>query len=57
MRKPKIVAACALLALAGCAAQTQTVARPEGLPDAPGLQAAPDEPGAWTYVAPGRAAR
>jgi hypothetical protein len=42
-----------LLALAGCAAQTQTVDRPQGLPAAPGLRAAPDEPGAWTYIAPG----
>jgi hypothetical protein len=42
-----------LLALAGCAAQTQTVERPRGLPDAPGLRAAADEPGAWTYLAPG----
>jgi hypothetical protein len=31
-----------LLALAGCAAQTQTVDRPQGLPAAPGLRAAPD---------------
>jgi Protein of unknown function (DUF3313) len=48
-----IAAGCALLALAGCTAQTQTVDRPQGLADAPGLRAAPDEPGAWTYVAPG----
>ena len=46
-------AVCILIALAGCTAQTQTVERPQGLADAPGLQAAPDEPGAWTYVAPG----
>ena len=42
----KMAVGCALLTLAGCAAQTQTVERPQGLPDAPGLQAAPDEPGA-----------
>ena len=53
MDKPTIMVACVLLALAGCTAQTQEVASPQGLPDAPGLRAAPDEPGAWTYIAPG----
>jgi hypothetical protein len=47
------MAAATLLALAGCTAQTQTVERPEGLADAPGLQASLEEPGAWTYIAPG----
>ena len=49
----RLAAGCALLTLLGCTAQTQTVERPQGLADAPGLQAAPDEPGAWTYIAPG----
>ena len=53
MIRMRMAAACALLALAGCTAQTQTVERPQGLADAPDLQAAPDEPGAWTYIAPG----
>jgi hypothetical protein len=39
--------------LAGCTAQTQTVERPQGLAGAPGLQASLEEPGAWTYIAPG----
>jgi hypothetical protein len=39
-----------LLALAGCAAQTETVDRPQGLDDAALLQASTEEPGAWTYL-------
>jgi len=49
----RIAACCVLLAAAGCAAQTQTVERPQALADAPDLQASTDEPGAWTYIAPG----
>lgn len=39
--------------LAGCTADTLATDRPLGLSDAPGLAAAADEPGAWTYLAPG----
>ena len=46
-------AVCILLGLAGCTAQTQTVDRPQGLADAPNLEASLEEPGAWTYIAPG----
>lgn len=53
MIRMRMAAACALLALAGCTAQTQTVERPQGLADAPDLQASLEEPGAWTYIAPG----
>jgi hypothetical protein len=42
-----------LLAVAGCAAQTETVDRPQGLDAAALLQASTKEPGAWTYRAPG----
>lgn len=42
-----------LLAVAGCAAQTEAVDRPQGLDEAALLQASIEEPGAWTYKAPG----
>jgi hypothetical protein len=41
-----------LLALGGCAAQTEKVDRPQGLSDAALLQASTEEPGAWTYLDP-----
>lgn len=44
--------ALALLALGGCAAQTETVQRPQGIAAAASLQESSDEPGAWTYLAP-----
>jgi hypothetical protein len=53
MIRMRLAAGCALLAFAGCTAQTQTVERPQGLADAPGLEASLEEPGAWTYIAPG----
>lgn len=49
----RMAAAAALLALAGCAAQTQTTGLPLGVPDAAKLRASAEEPGAWTYIAPG----
>ena len=42
-----------LLALAGCAGQTERVDRPQGLDEAAALlQASAEEPGAWTYLDP-----
>jgi hypothetical protein len=41
-----------LLALGGCAAQTETVDRPQGLDETALLQASAAEPGAWTYLDP-----
>jgi hypothetical protein len=51
--RERITAACLLLALAGCAAQTQEVAAPPTFAGAASLQPSLEEPGAWTYIAPG----
>jgi Protein of unknown function (DUF3313) len=45
--------ALALLALGGCAAQTESIDRPVGIDPGVELQASSKEPGAWTYRAPG----
>jgi hypothetical protein len=42
-----------LLALGACVAQTEAVDRPQGMEAAARLQASTEEPGAWTYQAPG----
>lgn len=46
------IAAVALLALAGCSAQTQTLQAPQAAIGGGHLAASADEPGAWTYLAP-----
>lgn len=53
MRGKRIAGLCTLLALLGCAARTQTVERPTEPFAGVTLQVSKDEPGAWTYIAPG----
>jgi hypothetical protein len=53
MFRESTLTACILLALAGCAAQTQEVQAPAGMPGAANLRLSSEEPGAWTYIAPG----
>ena len=42
-----------LLALGGCAAQTESIQQPVGVDPGVALQASTEEPGAWTYKAAG----
>ena len=48
----KLVIVGGALALAACAAQTQSVSKPEGLDVAGQMEQAKDEHGAWTYLDP-----
>lgn len=53
MRGVRLVGSCVTLALAACAAQTRPAEGPSEVFAGVRLQAAQDEPGAWTYIAPG----
>ena len=54
MTRQGVRTACMLLLLAGCAAQTQDVQKaPEAFAGSASLRPSTEEPGAWTYIAPG----
>lgn len=54
MTRQGVQAACMLLLLAGCAAQTQEVQKaPAAFAGSTSLRPSAEEPGAWTYIAPG----